>query len=80
MLSRRLEFDFLRLVPDLDHVRECVQALGDQEVFRGFKHQLFNQVDHLIDERDSHGQVAKDHHLLQALHCLLCCAIIEAKQ
>lgn len=67
LVRRRLELNFLRLVPDRDHIRQRLQALRDQVLLGGLKHKLLDEVNHLVDESYAHGQISHDHHLLQTL-------------
>ena len=55
LVRRRLELNFLRLVPDRDHIRQRLQALRDQVLLGGLKHKLLDEVNHLVDESYAHG-------------------------
>ena len=80
LLSRRLKLDCFRLVPNLDHIGQSLQALRQKELLGRLKHQFLDKVDHLIDKANAHREISVNHHLLEALHGVLGDFIVEAEE
>ena len=66
LICGRLKLNLFGLVPYFDHIQERLEALDDQVLLRGLKHEFFDEVDHLVDERDPQSQVTVDHHFFEA--------------